>query len=147
MGHLWLVPSSMLFLCVSLCVSLWVFLWVSRTPTYKDSMPPPTQSPETENLKMQTSSRMGAVNQVFTSNHDTCVTDSTDILTKSCYELSCTLMDLNDRFWRDQCITTGPENQGLGLVVYIILVSGCPGHPQEHPQRHTQRHTQKHTQE
>ena len=91
-------------------------------------MPPPTQSPETENLKMQSSSRMGAINQVFTGNHNTCVTDGTDILTKSDCELACTLMDLNDRFWRDQCMTTGPGNHGLGLVLHIILASGYPGH-------------------
>ena len=56
------------------------------------------------------------------------MTDGTDILTKSDCELACTLMDLNDRFWRDQCMTTGPGNHGLGLVLHIILASGYPGH-------------------
>jgi hypothetical protein len=105
-------------------------------------MPPPTQSPETENLKMQSSSRMGAINQVFTGNHNTCVTDGTDILTKSGCELACTLMDLNDRFWRDQCMTTGPGNHGLGLVLHIILASGCPGHPQGHTEAPTEAPTE-----
>jgi hypothetical protein len=105
---------------------------VSRAPTCQDGIPPPTQSPETENLKMQSSSRMGAVNQVFTGSHNTCVADGTDILTKSGCELDCTMMDLNDRFWRDQCLTTGPGNHRLGLVLHIILASGCPGHPQGH---------------
>jgi hypothetical protein len=96
---------------------------------------------------MQSSSRIGAVNWVSTGNHNTCVTDGTDILTKSGYELACTLLDLNDRFWKDQCMTTGPGNHGLGLVLYIILVSGCPGHSQGHPQGHLQRHPQRHLQE
>jgi hypothetical protein len=72
---------------------------------------------------------MGAVNQVFTGNHNTCVTNGTDILTKSGCELACTMMDLNDRFWMDQCMTTGPGNHRLGLVLHIILASGCPGPP------------------
>jgi hypothetical protein len=96
---------------------------------------------------MPGSSRIGTVNQVFTGNHNTCVTNSTDILTKPDYELACTPMDLNDRFWRDQCMTTGPGNHGLGLVVHIILASGYPGHLQRHPQRHLQKHPQKHPQE
>jgi hypothetical protein len=35
-------------------------------------------------------------------------------------------------------MTTGPGNHGLGLVLHIILVSGCPGYPQGHPQGHPQ---------
>jgi hypothetical protein len=42
-------------------------------------------------------------------------------------------------------MTTGPGNHGLGLVLYIILVSGCPGHSQGHPQRDTYRDTHRDT--
>jgi hypothetical protein len=61
-----------------------------QAPTCQDGMPPPTQSPETKTLGCQVQAgwvQLIRYSQV-TINHPTCVTNSTNILTKPGCELA-----------------------------------------------------------